>query len=115
MAVVLKSAQEIGTMREAGRIVAKTLADVADKVRPGISTQELDKIANKAIVSLGGVPSFKGYRGYPATICLSINEEVVHGIPGNVFCGKATSFHWMLGPSIRDIRATPLLPYRWAR
>lgn len=82
MAVILKSLQEIAQMREAGRIVARTLAEVANKVKPGVTTGELDSIAYKTINSLGGIPSFKGYRGYPSSICLSVNEEVVHGIPG---------------------------------
>ncbi|WP_078666534.1 type I methionyl aminopeptidase [Carboxydocella thermautotrophica] len=69
-------------MREVGRVVAITLAELEQAVRPGITTAELDRIAENVIRKLGAVPAFKGYHGYPATICASVNEEVVHGIPG---------------------------------
>lgn len=69
-------------MREAGRIVAETHRELANAVRPGISTKELDQIAEEYIVSKGAVPSFKGYGGFPASICASRNQVVVHGIPG---------------------------------
>lgn len=69
-------------MREAGRIVALTLQALEKVIEPGITTLELDKIAEETIKKLGGKPAFKGLYGFPATICASINEEVVHGIPG---------------------------------
>ncbi len=69
-------------MRESGRIVAETLETLKEKVKPGIKTKELDRLADEFIRKRGGVPAFKGYRGYPASICVSIDEEVVHGIPG---------------------------------
>jgi methionyl aminopeptidase len=69
-------------MREAGRIVAETLALLAEQVRPGITTADLDKVAYEHIRARGAVPSFKGYNGFPASICASVNEEIVHGIPG---------------------------------
>ena len=70
-------------MRQAGRIVAAVLDEMAvQAARPGVTTAELDRVAEELIRSLGGEPSFKGYRGYPATICASVNEEIVHGIPG---------------------------------
>ncbi len=69
-------------MRRAGRIVAETRQRVAEAVRPGVTTEQLDRIAEERIIAEGATPSFKGYRGFPATICASINEEVVHGIPG---------------------------------
>lgn len=68
-------------MREAGRIVALTLAALRAAVRPGVSTAELDALAEEMAHKHGAIPSFKGYRGYPASLCASINEEVVHGIP----------------------------------
>lgn len=68
-------------MRQAGRIVAETLALLQQKIRPGITTAELDAAAESAAGRRGAIPSFKGYRGYPASLCVSINEEVVHGIP----------------------------------
>jgi len=70
-------------MREAGRIVALTFTRLVEAVVPGVQTRELDRLARSEIKSRGAVPSFLGYRGYPAAICVSINEEVVHGIPGD--------------------------------
>jgi len=80
--VLLKSPQELQKMRQAGRIVAKVLELMKEQVRPGITTGELDELAHKVIVKSKAIPSFKGYRGYPASICTSVNEEIVHGIPG---------------------------------
>jgi len=69
-------------MRQAGRIVALTLASLAERIRPGLATRELDRLAEQMITQEGAIPSFKGYRGFPASLCVSINDEVVHGIPG---------------------------------
>lgn len=80
--IILKSAAEIAAMRRAGRIVAECHARLREWVVPGVTTQELDEKVEALIVSRGGVPSFKGYRGYPAATCISVNEQVVHGIPG---------------------------------
>ncbi|MFC2009902.1 type I methionyl aminopeptidase [Chloroflexota bacterium] len=82
MAIIIKSAAEIAIMRNAGRIVAEVLKEVTAGVRPGVTTKELDVIAEIAVKRLGGRPSFKGYMGYPASLCVSVNEEIVHGIPG---------------------------------
>jgi methionyl aminopeptidase len=82
MAIVIKSAGELAVMRQAGRVVAVTLAALARQVRPGITTLELDRLAESTIRAQGATPSFKGYRGFPASVCVSVNEEVVHGIPG---------------------------------
>lgn len=79
----LKSKREIEILRESNRIVACTLKVIGEIIRPGISTIELDKIANREIRKRGGRPAFKGYRGFPASICTSINEQVVHGIPNS--------------------------------
>ncbi len=76
-----KSPREIRYMRDAGRIVARTHEELAKAAKPGISTKELDQIAEDYIISQGAKPSFKGYRGFPATICTSVNHVVVHGIP----------------------------------
>ena len=81
--VTLKSAREIETMRRSGKITAKVLTDLMKAVRPGITTQFLDEMAEKGIRALGGIPTFKGYHDYPASICASVNDEVVHGIPGD--------------------------------
>ncbi len=80
--IVLKSSWELARMREAGRIVAQALAYLVERIRPGMATRELDLLAEAFINRKGGVPSFKGYRGFPASLCVSVNEEVVHGIPG---------------------------------
>lgn len=76
-----KSRHEIAIMKKAGEVVAKVHLAMKESIRPGISTLELDKIAEEIIRSEGATPAFKGYRGYPASICASVNEQVVHGIP----------------------------------
>lgn len=80
--IELKTAGQMERMRAAGLVVADTLARVADAAQPGISTGELDAIAAQSIRKAGATPSFLGYHGFPATICVSINDEIVHGIPG---------------------------------
>jgi len=79
--VEIKTEREIGLMREAGLVVGHTLAALREAVAPGVSTGDLDDLAEQRIRAAGAVPSFKGYHGYPATICASINNEIVHGIP----------------------------------
>ena len=81
MAVSIKSSAEIELMREAGRILALTHDELAKRVKPGMSTLEVDRIGEEIIRSYGCIPSFLNYNGYPASICVSVNEEVVHGIP----------------------------------
>ena len=81
--IIIKSKKEIELMREAGKIVADTHELLKEAITPGISTLELDKIAEENIRKYNAIPSFKGYGGFPGTICASINEQVVHGIPGN--------------------------------
>jgi methionyl aminopeptidase len=80
--IIRKSAAEIAKMAAAGRIVAETIAHVGEQLEPGVTTGELDRIAEEHIRSQGGVPTSQGYRGYPAAICISPNDMVVHGIPG---------------------------------
>ena len=80
--IIRKSQQEIERMARAGEVVAETLALLEERARPGVTTAELDTLADELIRSRGGVPTFKGYRGYPASICTSPNDMVVHGIPG---------------------------------
>jgi methionyl aminopeptidase len=80
--IVLKSPEEIEKMARAGRIVASTRSRVLEAVRPGVTTAELDAVAEEHTRSEGALASFKGYRGFPASICASVNEELVHGIPG---------------------------------
>jgi methionine aminopeptidase type I len=79
--IQIKTPDEIAVMREAGLVTQRALARMQAAVAPGVSTGELDRIAEESIRSDGGIPSFKGYHGFPATICASINDEVVHGIP----------------------------------
>ncbi|MDD2400766.1 MAG: type I methionyl aminopeptidase [Clostridia bacterium] len=79
--IIIKSDREQQYLYDAGQIVAKTHKEVAEALKPGITTQELDRVAEEYILKQQAIPSFKGYNGFPATICASINEEVVHGIP----------------------------------
>lgn len=79
---VIKTEEEIELMRGSARVVAETLRLLGSAVKPGVTTKELDELAEQHIRSRGGLPSFKGYRGFPASICASVNSEVVHGIPG---------------------------------
>jgi methionyl aminopeptidase len=81
--IYYKSKEEIELIRNSSLLVGKTLAEVAKHLKPGVSTLELDRIAEEYIRDNGAIPGFKGYRGYPATLCVSINEEVVHGIPND--------------------------------
>ena len=83
MNIIIKSPHEIELMKQAGRIVAAVLETLSLKVRPGLKTRELDEICAREIVKYGAVPSFKGYQGFPANLCVSVNEEIVHGIPGS--------------------------------
>jgi methionyl aminopeptidase len=80
--MIIRTAEEIELLRENALIVSRTLAAVAKEIKPGVQTKTLDKIAEEFIRSEGAVPGFKGYRGFPGTLCISLNEEVVHGIPG---------------------------------
>jgi methionyl aminopeptidase len=80
--IIRKAAAEIERMARAGEVVAETLALIGEHARPGVTTRDLDELADEHIRSRGGTPTFKGYRGYPASICTSPNEMVVHGIPG---------------------------------
>jgi methionyl aminopeptidase len=80
--IIRKASAEIERMARAGEVVADTLALIGEHARPGVTTRDLDELADEHIRSRGGTPTFKGYRGYPASICTSPNEMVVHGIPG---------------------------------
>lgn len=80
--IIIKSDREIDYMKKAGKIVGETLAFLQESIKPGITTGELDRIAEEYIKRNNSTPSFKGYYGFPASICTSINKEVVHGIPG---------------------------------
>lgn len=82
MSIIVKTDEEIKLMRQAGRIVAEILAIMREQIRPGMATRELDLIAERELKKRDAKPSFKGYRGFPANVCVAINEEIVHGIPG---------------------------------
>ncbi|NSW93236.1 MAG: type I methionyl aminopeptidase [Bacteroidales bacterium] len=79
----LKTDEEIGLLKESNMLVSRTLAIVAEHIRPGVTTLYLDKIAESFIRDNGGIPAFKGYGGFPGTLCTSVNDEVVHGIPSD--------------------------------
>ena len=82
-AIVIKSPHEIELMRQAGRITAQARALAGSLVRPGVTTAQIDREVHRFIVRSGARPTFKGYGGYPASVCLSVNDEVIHGIPGS--------------------------------
>src|SRR4051812_29892001 len=79
--IALKSPREIDLMRKPGKIVAQILEEMCAMAQPGVTTGDIDRFAEKRIAELGAKPAFKGYHGFPACVCISVNEEVVHGIP----------------------------------
>ncbi len=81
--ISVKTSQEIKIMAEGGRILAQIIKSLAQAVRPGIATKDLDKLAEELVLSYGVKPAFLGYGGFPATVCISVNDEVVHGVPGD--------------------------------
>ena len=81
MSVTIKSAREIELMKEAGRLLAEVHEELAAFIKPGISTKDIDKLGEKLIRDRGCIPNFLNYHGYPASVCVSVNDEVVHGIP----------------------------------
>ena len=81
--IVIKSSSEIEYMRQAGKIVARTLEKIQEVIKPGITTEFINSFAEEYILKQNALPAFKGLYGFPATLCISVNEEVVHGIPGN--------------------------------
>ncbi|MSR77018.1 MAG: type I methionyl aminopeptidase [Candidatus Omnitrophica bacterium] len=81
--ISLKSSREIGIIRQAAEVLKRIFIEVEQVIAPGVTTDTLDQIAEKIIVGAGAIPAFKGYRGYPKTACISVNQEVVHGIPGS--------------------------------
>jgi methionyl aminopeptidase len=83
MGIEIKSAEEIALMRQSGRIVAAILRILTEQIKPGMKTKDMDIIAERELKKRGAESSFKGYRGYPATVCVSVNDEIVHGIPGD--------------------------------
>lgn len=104
-----KSASEIATMREAGLIVAAALAASREACVPGATTRDLDAVAEKVIRDAGARPSFLGYHGYPATLCVSVNDEVVHGIPGSRTIGDGDVVSIDCGAIVRGYHADAAL------
>ncbi len=82
MTIIIKTEEEIAAMRQAGRIVAMILKTIVEEIKPGMATKKLDDIAARELKRHGAKSSFKGYRGFPANLCVSVNDEIVHGIPG---------------------------------
>jgi methionyl aminopeptidase len=81
--ITIKSDEEVRIMREAGRIAGEVLQMLAEAVKPGVTEKDLDKIVRKEYAKRGVTPTFLGYHGYPATVCVSVNEKLVHGIPSD--------------------------------
>ncbi len=79
--ISIKTPEEIGIMAQAGQILAKIIRQLKARVEPGLTTQELDKLADELILKFGAKPAFKGYRGFPASLCVSLNEQIVHALP----------------------------------
>jgi methionyl aminopeptidase len=104
MGIIIKSEREIELMRQAGRIVATVLAMLMKQVKPGMKTKELDIIAGREVERLGGKASFKGYRGFPANLCVSVNEEIVHGIPGERILREGDIVSLDLGASFKGFQ-----------
>src|SRR5581483_644130 len=86
--IIKKTPEEIERMAAAGEVLVRTMSLLAGKIRPGVSTEELDRAAEKFIRSQGSEPAFKGYRGFPGSICASPNSMIVHGIPGTYKLGR---------------------------
>ncbi len=117
-AIVLRSEREIALLREAGRVVARVLDELGRLAEAGRTTRELDELARRLIREAGGVPTFKGYMGYPASMCVSINDEVVHGIPGDrrlqpgdvVSCDVGATLEGYVGDGARTFLLPPASP-----
>src|ERR1700688_247984 len=98
--ITIKSPREIELMRKSGKITAKTLVRLLEAAKPGVSTHDLDQIAENSIRSMGGIPTFMGYNGYPASICTSVNDQVVHGIPGCYVLNDGALFSIDIGSTL---------------
>ena len=105
MSIIIKSNQEIAAMQQAGRILATVLETLKSQVRPGMKTKELDIITTRELERLGAKPSFKGYRGFPANLCVSVNDEIVHGIPGERVLHQGDIVSLDLGTILRGFQA----------
>jgi methionyl aminopeptidase len=104
MGIIIKSERELALMRQAGRIVGAVLNILMKQVKPGMKTKELDIIAGREVARLGAEPSFKGYRGFPANLCVSVNDEIVHGIPGERVLRKGDIVSLDFGASFKGFQ-----------
>ncbi|KTB47463.1 type I methionyl aminopeptidase [Dehalogenimonas alkenigignens] len=105
MGIIIKSDREIAIMRRAGRIIGTTLEELRNRLKPGMKTAELDKIAEEMLRKMGAAPSFKGYHGFPASLCVSVNEEIVHGIPGDRILKEGDLVSLDLGAVVEGFQA----------
>ena len=112
--IVCKSPAELERMKAANQLVAEVLAALREAVRPGVTTGDLDAMAESQIRAGGGEPAFKGYHGFPATICASVNEEVMHGIPSRRELVEGDVISIDLGVCSTGSTATRRSPCRWA-
>jgi len=106
----IKSDKEIDAMRQAGRILAAILRIMTEQLKPGMKTRELDVIADRELKKHGAKASFKGYHGFPANLCVSVNDEIVHGIPGGRVLHEGdivSSYHLTSAPFLMVFRLTP--------
>ncbi|HEV7217209.1 MAG TPA: type I methionyl aminopeptidase [Chloroflexota bacterium] len=111
MAIILKTPSEMATMREAGRIVANTLTLMHDWIKPGVTTAELDGKADAFIRKHNAKPSFKGYNGFPASICVAVNDQVVHGIPGGQRLEEGDIITIDIGANYRGLHGDAAVSY----
>lgn len=109
MGIILKSNREIALMRRAGGILGTVLQELKLKLKPGMKTAELDILADTMLRKMGAVPSFKGYRGFPASVCVSVNEEIVHGIPGDRVLNEGDIVSLDLGDIVDGFQADSAL------
>ena len=110
--IVFKTPDEVALMAQASQVVAEVLELLKGKVTPGITTDDLDRMAEEAIRGLGAIPAFKGYRNYPKTLCASVNEQVVHGIPSKRRLKEGDIIGLDLGAVCLDFTGILRSPYR---
>ena len=109
MSIIIKSDREIAVMRRAGKVVATVLDILSKEVKPGMKTRELDIIAGREVKKLGSHSTFKGYRGYPANLCVSVNDEIVHGIPGERVLKEGDIVSFDFGAVVDDFQGDAAL------
>ena len=113
--IILKNEQEIELMAGAGRVAGLCLKMLGSKIRPGITTAELDRMAEEFIRGMGAIPTFKGYQGFPASICTSVNDVVVHGTPDGTRLEEGDIISIDVGATLNGFVGTRRPPFLWAR